>query len=209
MATPKKASGKKAEAAQAQTTVTSLQDIVNAGPNGMMVAMQIANELAAAGLVEVNSAMVNAVGEIATRATQAGIDSLQAGTQAEPEIKKEPEMTSQSAPVAAAGFAIRSVAMPSSSSGKGGRNSKYPFAALEKGQSFFVPGGESKSLASTVTGANLKFSQVDPSGATRTNKKGVAVPARIQDREFCVRSIADGAEWGHTGVKGCAVFRTL
>lgn len=73
---------------------------------------------------------------------------------------------------------------------KGGRTgtSKYPFAQLEIGQSFFVSATEEnptpeKSLASTITAQNLKYSE-PVEGETRINRKGVEVPVRKQIRKF-------------------------
>lgn len=206
MATSKGKTKTKTETA----VVVSMQDIVNAGPNGMMVPLATANDLAEKGLVEINTAMQNANGEIATRATQQGIDSLTAGQHIDPQTPKEtPVSEVQTAPVAAkAGFAIATVAMPSAGVGRGNRGTKYPFDALELNQSFFCPGVESKTIASTVSSANDRFSEVIE-GQTRVNRKGKTVAETKPVRSFVVRSVADGAPWGHPGVKGSAVFRTL
>jgi len=91
--------------------------------------------------------------------------------------------------------------------------SSYPFDALEIGMSFFVPETEdrkniAKSMASTVTTANARFSTEVP-GQTRVNRKGNIVPMTTQDRKFIVRNVEDGAPWGeqYAGMKGGAVFR--
>lgn len=102
--------------------------------------------------------------------------------------------------------------MPAVKRGGGGRTESYPFSALENGQSFFVPATEAKpdpakSLASTVSGANRRFSEVTEE--MRTNRRGNSVPVTVQTRKFELRKVPDGAAWGFPGVAGAGVWRTL
>lgn len=164
--------------------------------------------LVAAGLVEVNIEMRDNVGNVAARAI----------TQ-----EKEPAVsninTAETAAVKAAPkFAIASVALPAVSRAPR-EGAMYPFDQLEVGQSFFVPDDPTKldkdgkhvkaakSLASTVTSANERYSEVIE-GEFRVNRKGATVPATRQLRTFAVRAVADGAPWGSPGVSGAAVGRT-
>lgn len=96
-----------------------------------------------------------------------------------------------------------SVAVPKSS--RRTRTSAFPFDKLEVGQSFFVAATEArpdpaKSLASTVNGANARFSEV-VEGETRTNRKGNSVAVTKQLRKFIVRQDTKD------GVAGARVFR--
>lgn len=176
----------------------------------LMVKTADAQLLSTSGLVETNPNQVEN-GTIATRATQAGIDQYGPKTD-------EAGNVIETAPVAAKvkpSFAIATVELPEMK--RGGRTAEmYPFDALEKGQSFFVPATDkkpdpAKSLASTVTAANERFSTESPTGETRVNRKGNTVPVRVQDREFALRAIPDGVQWGEqfAGVAGAGIWRTL
>jgi hypothetical protein len=166
---------------------------------------KVVQALIDAGFVEQNPSMANEQGELATRATQQGIDAMS-------DVQNQQAAT----PVAKPTFAIVAVPMPTAK--RGGRTGEtYPFDKLEVGQSFFVPndavksGDAAKSLASTVTTANERFSEVDPNGATRTNRKGNVVPVRTQQRKFEMRAMQDGAPWGgeFAGKAGAGIWRTL
>ncbi|QDH84431.1 hypothetical protein Axy19_034 [Achromobacter phage vB_AxyS_19-32_Axy19] len=94
-------------------------------------------------------------------------------------------------------------------------SAKYPFEQLEVGQSFFVPnaasekGDAAKTLASTISGANKKFS-TPIEGQTKI-MRGKTVQVREPQRTFEGRRVADGAAWGEefAGQAGVAVVRTL
>lgn len=94
-------------------------------------------------------------------------------------------------------------------------SAKYPFDQLEVGQSFFVPnsasdkGDAAKTLASTISGANKKYS-VPVEGQTKI-MRGKTVQVREPQRTFEGRRVADGAQWGaeFAGQAGVAVIRTL
>ena len=162
--------------------------------------------LEAANLVEINQSVTDDEGNVATRATTEGITMAETtnteGGTANAEVKAVAKPTVSSI--------VADVVMPSVRSGA--RSDVYPFATMEPGQSFFVPATEdkpnpAKSLASTVTSANLRYSEEIPD-ETRTNRRGREVPARRQLRDFALRTVADGGPWGYPGVAGAAVWRT-
>lgn len=173
-------------------------------PEGLLyVDQKEAAKLVEAGLVELNVEMKDGADNVAARATEQGIQ------------MNAPASTTATAAIAGAvvsAFAIATVALPTAK--RGGRTGEtYPFDKLEAGQSFFVPAtterpNPAKSLASTVTSANERYSEVIE-GEHRTNRKGKTVPKTKQTREFAIRSIEDGAPWGREGVKGAAVFRVM
>lgn len=175
----KKSTAKKNTAAP----VIGLAEIVAAGPNGLYTSPAVHGPLVEAGMVEINPAMTNEAGEIATRATQKGIEEMNQNTETG---------------TAATSFAIEdNVPMPTGS-GRGRGGNVYPFDALEVGQSFFVPNSEekpnaAKSLASTVSSATARFAVPSEDGATKTNKKGETVPVMVETRKFVVRSVEGGA----------------
>src|ERR1700743_3649642 len=102
---------------------------------------------------------------------------------------------------------------------RGTRQAKYPFDALDLGQSFHVAATAEMpkpgiTLAGAVSNANNKWSHEDPSGATETKtmsvfqkdengkrvkdedgkyikigENEVTVPVRIQDRHFVISSV--------------------
>lgn len=181
----KKLSAKKSNTAM----VIGLAEIVAAGPNGMYTSPTVHGPLIEAGMVEINPAVINEAGEIATRATQKGIDEMTQTT--------ETGTAAASAKVAASFTIEDNVPMPTGNSrGRGGN--VYPFEALEVGQSFFVPNSEdkpnaAKSLASTVSSATARFAVPSEDGATKTNKKGETIPVMVETRKFVVRSVEGGA----------------
>lgn len=180
----KKSTAKKNTAAP----VIGLAEIVAAGPNGLYTSPAVHGPLIEAGMVEINPAVTNEAGEIATRATQKGIDEMNQNT--------ETGTAAASAPVATS-FAIEdNVPMPTGS-GRGRGGNVYPFDALEVDQSFFVPNTEdkpnaAKSLASTVSSATARYAEV-VEGQFKTNKKGEQVPVTRETRKFVVRSVEGGA----------------
>ncbi len=149
-------------------------------PGYAMVPKAEAEKLAAEGLVELNTAMVDG-DKIATRATQKGVDSLNTATNA----------TAAPATAAKVEYKIESdVAIPAIA-GRGRTGSTYPFDKLDVGQSFFVPKA-AKNLASTVSSANARFAEVIE-GETRVDRKGNTVPKTKQTRSFIVRSVEGGS----------------
>lgn len=184
----KKGTGKNAKA-----SAVTLATIIAAGADGMFTSPEVHGPLVEKGLVEINPSMTNDAGEIATRATQAGIDSMNKGT-------------STAAQPQASGFVIESgIAVPSIA-GRGRTATVYPFDKLEVGQSFFVANSDdrpnaAKSLASTVSSATARYA-VPVEGQTRTNRKGEVVPLMQETRKFVVRSVEEN------GVKGARIWRT-
>ena len=206
MTTKKSAAKKTAEIA----TVITLAEIVAAGANGLFTPAAVHGPLVEAGLVEINPAMVNEAGEIATRATQAGIESLDSGAivvgNATTEANSAIAETGKTEKVKSMFKIEDSIPVPTIS-GRGRGVNVYPFDRLAVGQSFFVPNSEdkpnaAKSLASTVSSATARYAVPAEDGSTKTNKKGEVVPVMVKTREFVVRSVEED------GVKGARVWRT-
>ena len=206
MTTKKSAAKKTAEIA----TVIALAEIVAAGANGLFTPAAVHGPLVEAGLVEINPAMVNEAGEIATRATQAGIESLDSGAivvdNANSEANSAIAETGKTEKVKTMFQIEENVPVPAIS-GRGRGVKVYPFDQLAVGQSFFVANDESrpnaaKSLASTVCSATARYAVASEDGATKTNKKGEVVPVMVETRKFVVRSVEEN------GVKGARVWRT-
>ena len=182
--TTKKSAGKKTAATVA---VIGLAEIVAAGANGMFVPESVYAPLVEAGLVEINPGMTDENGNVATRATQKGIESLDSADNA------TSEATFATAVTAATGetqkvktmFKIEDSIPVPTISGRGRGGNVYPFDQLEVGQSFFVANSEdkpnaAKSLASTVSSATARYAVASEDGATKTNKKGEVVPVMVE-----------------------------
>ena len=206
----KKSAGKKTAATVA---VIGLAEIVAAGANGIYVPESVFAPLVEAGLVEINTAMTNEAGEVATRATQKGIDSLQPNGDNTSEAS-EASANSETAATETGKtqkvkimFQIENDVPVPAISGRGSGGNMYPFEVMAVGQSFFVPNSESKpnaakSLASTVSSATARYAVPAEDGSTKTNKKGEVVPVMVETRKFVVRSVEED------GVKGARVWRT-
>lgn len=141
----------------------------------------------AEGLVEVNPSMTNEAGELATRATAKGIESMNASQ----------TPAAASAPASKPQFAIEDGIALAPVTGRGRGGETYPFDQLQPGQSFFVPNSAekpnvAKSLASTVSSATRRYAEEIP-GETRTDRKGNVVPALKETRKFVVRAVEGGA----------------
>lgn len=202
MASKKSAAKKIAET----VAVIGLAEIVAAGANGLYTAVAVHAPLVEAGLVEINPAMVNEAGEIATRATQAGIESLDKGNSNADNTNSQTAETGKTEKVKTMFKIDDSIPVPTIS-GRGRGGNVYPFDQLEVGQSFFVANSEdkpnaAKSLASTVSSATARYAVASEDGATKTNKKGEVVPVMVETRKFVVRSVEEN------GVKGARVWRT-
>lgn len=156
-------------------------------------------ELLDKGFIEVNIALATDAGDVPARPTEAGI-----------KLIKDNAVSDVIAPVAA--FAIEDgVAIPEAKRGGGGgrkgpRGSKYPFATMENGQSFFVPATEempnpAKTLASTASTAKKAFGTV--TGTREITRKGETktVDAYNYTRGFIVRAVEEN------GVRGARVWR--
>lgn len=200
MATAKKnASRKTAPAvAVAQVGEVTLEQIVEATKAGSFVytSPAVHGPLIEAGFVEVNPAITNEAGEIATRSIEKGINAV--NTNQSPET---------AAVVAASSFQLETGVPLPSISGRGRTGTTYPFDKMEPGHSFFVPNSEdkpnaAKSLASTVSSATARYAVPAADGSTKANKAGEQVPVMVETRKFVVRSVEEN------GVKGARVWRT-
>ena len=205
MTTKKSAAKKTAEI----VTFITLAEIVAAGAKGLFTPAAVHDPLVEAGLVEINPAMVNEAGEIATRATQAGIKSLDSGATSETSETSETSATAETGKTEKVKtmFQIEDDVPVPAISGRGRGGNVYPFDQLAVDQSFFVPNSESKpnaakSLASTVSSATARYAVPAEDGSTKTNKKGEVVPVMVETRKFIVRSVEED------GVKGARVWRT-
>lgn len=201
MATSKSAGKKVGRRAADPVAVIGLAAIVAAGANGIYTSPEVHTPLLEAGLVEINPAMTNEAGEIATRATQKGIESLDTGNgngdNAPTEATSETAVTGKTEKVKTM-FKIEDNVPVPAISGRGRGGETYPFEQLAVGQSFFVANSESKpnaakSLASTVSSATARYAVPAEDGRTKTNKKGETVPVMVETRKFIVRSVEGGA----------------
>jgi len=154
------------------------------------------------GYVEVNKELVDGQGNYAGRPTEAGIKFIKDSGMSENVV----------VPVTEVRFTIDTgVPIPEAKHRGGGgrkgpRGSKYPFATMENGQSFFVPATEdmpnpAKTLASTASTAKKAFGEV--TGTRSITRKGVEkqVPAYSFTRGFIVRAVEEN------GVSGARVWR--
>lgn len=203
MATEKSAAKKTAEI----VAVIGLAEIVAAGANGMFVPESVYAPLVEAGLVEINPGMTDENGEIATRATQAGIESLDSGAtvadNATSEANSETAETGKTEKVKSMSmFKIEDAIPVPMISGRGRGGNVYPFDQLEVGQSFFVE-GEKTIAPSTISAATARYAVPAEDGATKTNKKGEVVPVMVKTRIFLGRRKVE-----ENGVKGARVWRT-
>lgn len=210
MATSKSAGKKAGRRAANPVIVIGMAEIVAAGANGIYTSPEVHLPLVEAGLVEINPAMTNKAGEVATRATQKGIESLDnsngSGENATSEATSETRRNAETEKVKTM-FQIEDGVPVPAISGRGRGGTTYPFEQLAVGQSFFVPNTEdkpnaAKSLASTVSSATARYAVPAEDGSTKTNKKGEVVPVMVETRKFVVRSVEEN------GVKGARVWRT-
>lgn len=197
-----KKSNKKTEAKP--MPAIDLKNIVDAGPAGMFVPQAIAEPLQAEGLIEINLGIKNDAGEIACRATEAGIvqvsETVVLGTR-----ENGTAVMAKVETVAAPAFKIEVGVPIPAPVGRGRSGSKYPFDVLEVGQSFFVPDSAehpdaSASLASTVSGATQRYAT---DHATETKVvKGKTVPKKVYSRKFALRKVEGGARVWRIEVNG-------
>ena len=162
-----------------------------------------------AGLIEINTGMVNDKGEAAARSTEKGNEMVNGGSN---------ETATQSP--ASSGFALITNAEPPKVTRKGGQKAKYPFEQMEIGNSFFVGNSQAKdgdaksTLDATVANWNEKYKE--PTGETKTvtrvvrgkdrktvfNADGskqmetVTIPVKKSLRKFIARSVEAGKVYG-------------
>lgn len=223
-------------------------------------------EMLAVGLVEVNNALTNDAGEVATRATAQGVAYVEAlpkeegdtnaandaansgavvtnnqseteGTAAMQQNTNTPAISGAAAALIAtavrSSFAIDNDIPPPSGSTRRVGGEKYPFDALQAGQSFFVAATDdnpnpAKSLASTVSSATARYAvqvgnetetitrsvyKLDADGKrvkengsyVKTGEETVTVPKMQNTRVFLVRPVDETAQGRG---KGARVWRT-
>jgi len=229
----KKTANKVAPAAVAAVGLAAIVAATQGEAGFLFAPIDEANALVAEGLIEVNPKVPNTpTGQIAARATPKGIERAQAeasdsgmpaggapawgspGVQA-PEASAEAEGEEGGEEGEDEGeFVIEDNIEIPEPSGRGGRTgSSYPFEKLNVGQSFFVA-KPSKNLASTVSSANARYSEIvkDDKGNTvmTKDKKQKDVPLRRQTRQFIVRAVTEkrkDASGNEIEVKGSRIWR--
>jgi hypothetical protein len=197
-----------APAAAPAVSPLSLAALVAAGSDGLFAPEAAGAALVAAGHAEMHPTATDAQGNRAFRVTEAGIAANSA-----PEAGST-DSTKNGSGKQTVTFVVAKNAIPLPPAPErktpvgGGREELYPFASLEVGGSFFVPGKTAKNLASTVSGARARYAEVIP-GQTRKNRAGKDVPATKLTRDFAVRDVPDGAQWGpeYAGKAGAGVWR--
>lgn len=163
----------------------NLEDIVNAGDEGLHVPVKTAESFYDEGLIEVDENAVDEYGCILVRATQKGYDYYNE-TQ---DITGEMSMTTE--------FVIETgIELPKTV--RKDVTSKYPFADLpepagDELSSFLVPGDDPKLIGrinNAVTKANNRFSE--PTAENKLNRKGEPVPVRRAIRKFKACAVEGG-----------------
>lgn len=186
--------------ALAKTALALLASIVAAGANGTYAAPAALKPLLGHEPVpvEVNEALKNDKGEVAVRATEAGVAMVNAPVSTAPAATGTPK------------FAIDSDVQMPAASARGRIATTYPFDDLNVGQSFFVPNDAgkpdaAKSLASTVSSANNRYSEEIPGETTKNRRTGAMQPAKKYLRRFVVRPVDETAQGRGPGAR---VWRT-
>lgn len=153
------------------------------------------------GLVEIGPQEKPGSNKFAFRATDAGVRAFEAGGEGSNDAGN-----GASAPVSTntKGFEIETGVPVPDRPRRSGPTGKYPFDALEVGQSFFIPATNDKpepwkSMQSTVTAAQRRYSVED---GTRVNRNGDTVPNLKPVRRFRL----DKSE--KDGKVGARVWRT-
>lgn len=202
---------KKASTPAVNTELLNTINTANASGGVYYVSQADGKPLADAGLIEVNTAMLDGEGKAAARLTDAGRAAL-AGN---------PNAPAAAAAEVKSPFAvITGAVLPESKRGnKAGAPTQYPFDQLEIGQSFFVPKSEKhpdpvKTLGSTVSSANQRYAEEtgQVKSVTRTKrgeknkavldangqkvKETVNVPVMKYNRKFSIRSVEAGKTYG-------------
>lgn len=215
----------------ASLNLALLASVVAAGDNGMFLSVADSTPFTShtPPLMEVNSDLKDAAGNLATRATDAG----KAYSAEHPASE-----ANAAAPVAKTKpvFKIVTAKLPEIKRGhSGAATSIYPFddlpAATKNAEgeiiapSFFIPATDerpdpAKKLASTVSSATRRWAVVGtppkkivqrvPEDAPEGSPKvPVEIDNMVPTRQFVIRAEEDGALWGdeYKGVKGAAVYR--
>lgn len=220
---------KKAKLAASAAISPLLLTIVGFGATGGYAAKgDELNALVTAGQVETGPDGEN--GTVAVRATAAGVAAATPPAGA-PATSGEPAAAKPSFNV------VMNVPLPETNRGGNKGKSIYPFEGMTIGASFFIPATAEtpepwKSLASTATSATRRYDETvmengapvmedhkvpakaakgtpgQPDYVAATVETMVRREKKKHTRIFTMREIADGAPWGHPGVKGAGVFRT-
>ena len=189
-----------------KTVIKALSEIQNTG----RVTQEVGKPLLEMGLIEVNTNDVDDNGAAAARLTQKGLEGM--GKTAN---------SNEASTASTSSFAlINNAKLPESKRGFGRKagESKYPFANMQVGQSFFVAnsdveGGDAlKKLTSTVSNMNNKYRTETGETETKTRtkrgeknkaildndgnkvKETVTVPVYKQDRKFNIRRVKGGTK---------------
>lgn len=168
--------------------------------------------LVKSGYAEINPELKNEAGEVAARATQAGIDAHNRAVAKEnapvEDFDEEPEQAIEESKTETKGskmtYEILDEQLPEVKQTRN-RSSKYPFEQLQVGQSFKVMDSDfdnndaHSAMASAVAAANRRYSE-EIEGEVTTVKRGAQVgkevPARRQLRLFKQVRIAGGTQIG-------------
>lgn len=211
------------------TLQKALREIVAATQEGSFAYTSegVHEKLIEHGFVEINPEIKDETGDIATRATQAGIDyasevlnmgglplesASQVGLIGERADALAKEVVEHIAKTKASIAIEKGVPLPSKGYAFVQRRQAFPFDELDIEDSFFIKSTESKpepwkSYASTVSNATRSFAVPDSSGETIVNRKGQKVPRLVQTRKFVIRAVEEtDAETGEV-VVGARVWR--
>ena len=204
-----------------KTVKAALQKIIDTG----RVSQDVATKLGPMGLIEVNTGDIDQNDMAACRLTQKGLEGMG-------------KNTNTNAASTGSKFAlIDNAVLPESKRGFGRKagESKYPFADMNLGQSFFVSndeveGGDAlKKLTSTVSNMNNRYRTEtgEMQTVTRTvrgegnkavlnedgskRKETKQVPVYKQDRKFSIRAVEAGKEYGgwKAPANGALIARVL
>lgn len=211
------------------TLQKALREIVAATQEGSFAYTSegVHEKLIEHGFVEVNPEIKDETGDIATRATQAGIDyasevlnmgglplesASQVGLIGERADALAKEVVEHIAKTKASVVIEKGVPVPSKGRAYAQRRQAFPFDELEVEDSFFIKATESKpepwkSYASTVSNSTRSFAVPDSSGEMVVNRKGQKVPKLVQTRKFVIRAVEEtDVETGEV-VVGARVWR--
>ena len=215
------------------TLQKALREIVAATQEGSFAYTSegVHEKLIEHGFVEINPEIKDETGDIATRATQAGIDyASEVLNMGGLPLESEGESASQVGLIGERADALaketaehivktkasvvieKGVPLPSKGRAFVQRRQAFPFDELEVEDSFFIKATESKpepwkSYASTVSNATRSFAVPDSSGEMVVNRKGQKVPKLVQTRKYVIRAVEEtDAETGEV-VVGARVWR--
>ena len=211
------------------TLQKALREIVAATQEGSFAytSEEVYEKLIEHGFIEINNEIKDETGDVAARATQAGIDyasevlntgglhlesASQVGLIGERADALAKETAEHIAKTKASVVIEKGVPLPGKGCAFVQRRQAFPFDELDIEDSFFIKSTESKpepwkSYASTVSNATRSFAVPDPSGEMVVSRKGQKVPKLVQTRKFVIRAVEEtDAETGEV-VVGARVWR--